>query len=211
MDTALYYHPTAPPTLITPLLAFRDNHPFLTALILITYTAGLLTYSALLCAGLQDLHGPGGIPWLPAIFLTDGILVCCCPFAAVLPVVFWPLLVASNILFACLRWFLAAPTFCGIRRETLIRPFKAWTAGVRRWVRERRRAGKQRRALLPVVGGGPRSAPRGGYGTVSESRTRANREYHAFPGPQRMQYARQPPPPQSDAASVRSVPPPYQE
>lgn len=209
MDTALY-HPTAPPTLITPLLAFRDNHPFLTALILITYTVGLLTYSAILCAGLQDLHGPGGIPWLPPIFLTDGILVCCCPLAAVLPVVLWPLLIASNVLLACLRWFLAAPTFCGIRREALIRPFRACTVRVRRWVRERRNGGKQRRALLPVVGDGLRSAPRGGYGTVNEGGSRANREYYASPRPQRMHYARQPPF-QSDVASVRSVPPPYQE
>lgn len=198
--------PTALHTLPTPLLAFHDNHPFLTALILIVYASGVFTYTLILCA---SLHDPRTIPWLPPIFLTDGILVCFCPLATVLPVVLWPLVVVCNVLIACLRWFLAAPTFCGVRREVFVRPYRACAGRVRRWRRDRRDR-KQRRALLPVVNGGSRYTPRLSYGAVNEGRVRVDREPYSSPRIQRMQYARQPPF-QSDAASVRSVPPPYQE
>lgn len=199
--------PTALQSLPTPLLAFHDNHPFLTALFLIVYVPGVFAYSIILLS--TSLQGPRSIPWLPPIFLTDGILVCCCPLAAVLPVLLWPLMVVGNILLDCLRWFVAAPTFCGIRRETILRPYRACAERVRRW-RWNRRERKQRRALLPVTNGGLRYAPRTGYGTVNEGRVRIDREQYSSPRNQRMQYARQPPFP-SDAASVRSVPPPYQE
>lgn len=191
--------PTAVQSLPTPLLTFHDNHPFLTALFLIVYVSGVFVYSSILLT--TSLHDMRTIPWLPPIFLTDGILVCCCPLAAVLPVILWPLVVVCNIFLNFLCWFLAAPTFCGIRREAL-----AYRTCVERMRRER----KQRRALLPVTNGGLRYAPRTGYGTVNGARVRIDREQYSSPRSQRMQYARQPPF-SSDAASVRSVPPPYQE
>lgn len=197
MDTANSQLPSA-------LLAFHDNHPFLTALILIVYTSGVFIYSLILCSSLHDVRT---IPWLPPIFLTDGILVCCCPLAAVLPIVIWPLVVVCNALLACMRWFLAAPTFCGIRREVFVQPYRACADRFRRWGRDRRDR-KQRRALLPVANGGLRYEPGTGYGAVNGNRARVGREQYSSPRSQRMQYARQP---QSDAASVISVPPPYQE
>lgn len=198
MDTSSAQLPSA-------LLAFHDNHPFLTALILIVYFLGFGFYSFILCASLHDVRT---IPWLPPIFLTDGILICCCPLAAVLPVILWPFVVLCHILLACLRWFLAAPTFCGIRREAFVRPYRAYADRLRRWARDRRDR-KQRRALLPVANGGSRDEPGTGYGAINGSRTGINREQYSSPRSQRMQYARQPPF-QSDAASVISVPPPYQ-
>lgn len=198
--------PMALQSLKTALFIFHDNHPFLSALILIIYASGVFIYSLFLCA---SVHDPRTIPWLPPVFLTDGILVCCCPLAAVLPVILWPLVFVCNILIACLQWFLAAPTFCGIRREAFIRPYRSCVGKLRQWGRDRR-ARKQRRALLPVTNGVPRHAPRTGYGTVNEGRIWVDREQYSSSRTQRMQYARQPPF-QSDAASVRSVPPPYQE
>ncbi|KAH8768880.1 hypothetical protein F5883DRAFT_643555 [Diaporthe sp. PMI_573] len=198
--------PTALQNLTTALLTFHNNHPVLTYLLLIIYATGVFTYSLIFCASLHDLRT---VPWLPSVFLTDGILICCCPLAAVLPIFLWPLLVASNVFLACLRWFLAAPTFCGIRREVFLRPYKPFDAWVRRWQQDRR-YWKQRRALLPVANAGLRHAPRADYGAVNVSRIRVDRE--GYSGHRAlhdcMQYARQPPS-QADAASVRSVPPPY--
>lgn len=195
--------PTALQSLTSALLTFHDNHPFLSALLWIIYASGVVAFSIALCA---SLHDPRTIPWLSPIFLTDGILVCCCPLAAVLPVLLWPLVIAHNVLLASLRWFLAAPTFCGIRREVFVRPYRACAGRVRRWRQDRRYRKQQRRALLPVTNGGASGdAPRADYGAVDGSRIRIVREQYSGAC---MQCARQPPS-HADAASVRSVPPPY--
>lgn len=212
--------------LLTALLAFFDNYPYLApfTLILYVFVAGLL--SIVLCANLRDLS-----TWLPPVFLPDGILVCCCPLAAVLSILLWPLMVVCFVvlltlvgvwyaviwplvavfcvLLDSLRWFLAAPTFCGIRREAFIGLYMACCERLRRWGRGRRDR-KQRQALLPVANGGPGDEPGTGYGAINGSRTRVEQEQYSSPRSQRMQYARQPPF-QSDAASVVSAPPRYQE
>lgn len=197
MNTTASPPPTALQTLPSALLALHDAHPFTTALLLTIYASGVLIYTILLCA---SLHDPRTIPWLSPVFLTDGVLVCCCPLAAVLPVLLWPLVVACGALDSCLRWFLAAPTFCGVRRETFARLCRARS----------RRDRKQRRSLLPVAGDGRRHAPRAGYGALDGRITRVERDHYPTSRSQRMQYARQPQF-QSDVASVSSAPPPYQE
>lgn len=191
--------------LATALVDFHTDHPALSILLFLIYASGVLAGSILLCSNALN---PRGIPWLPPVFLTDGILVCCCPLAAVLPVLLWPLVIAYKVLLFCLRWFLAAPTFCGIGRDVFIRPYRACARELRRRSRDRR-AAKQRRGLLPVTNG-VRAMPRMEYGAINGSRPHLNREQYASVRSQHVCFARQPPS-QSEAASVRSVPPPYQE
>lgn len=223
MDTESSLH-TALHTLAAALTDFQTAHPALAMIVLLIYITGVLFGSVVLCSSLGDLRG---VSWLPNIFLTDGVLICCCPLAAVLPILLWPLVIIGNILLFCLRWFLAAPTFCGIRREAFIKPYKICARTLRRWGRERR-AKKQRRGLLPVANGA-RATPQTGYGAISVGRpqldrepcgcprshgTRSSRQARLQPEIESdveaiMRYARQQHF-QSDVESVRSAPPPYQ-
>ncbi|KAL1863041.1 hypothetical protein Daus18300_008197 [Diaporthe australafricana] len=196
---------TALQGIATAILDFHTDHPALSILLFLIYASGVLAGSILLCSNADN---PRAISWLPHVFLTDGILVCCCPLATVLPIFLWPLVIVYHILRFCLRWFLAAPTFCGIRREVIIRPYRACARGLRRWGRDRR-ARKQRRGLLPVTNS-VRDGPRAGYGAINGSRPHLEREQNAIVRSQHVCFAHQPPS-QSDMASVRSIPPPYQE
>ncbi|ROW07987.1 hypothetical protein VMCG_03652 [Cytospora schulzeri] len=65
-----------------------------------------------------------GIPWVPLVFYTDGILMWFLPVATVLPMLLWPAsLVAWAILATC-RKASGADTFCGISRGRLQREYR---------------------------------------------------------------------------------------
>lgn len=186
---------------------FKTEHPFL------FYSAALL-YLCPVAVGLIALLlfvRPRDIPWLHPIFLTDGVLICCCPLAAVLPVILWPLMLIMALLGRALRWFLAAPTFCGIRRNT-IRLYATRllslpiVAGSRAWhtvvglFRSRR---KVHQPLLPAERVPPSTPP---YGSMGTSRGSFQTRQHNPPGPR----GARSPTMQSDARSTRFAPPPYE-
>lgn len=162
MDTSNTQLPSA-------LLAFHDNHPILTALLHIVYALGFGIYFFILCERLHDLST---VPWLPTIFLTDGILVWFCPLAAMLPVLLWPLfplcyllvvcfqllLACFGLFLACFRFSLAAPTFCGIKREVFVGLYRACADRFRPW-KWNRQDGKQRRAPPPITNGDMKYEP----------------------------------------------------
>lgn len=198
------------------LLAFYDNHPVLAAFILIVYASVVLGLFLFLCISLHDLRT---IPWLPPIFLTDGILVCCCPLAAVLPIILWPLMVVYHILMAayyillgCLKWFLAAPTFCGIRREALVQLYQACAEGLRRRKRDKQdmKQMKQKRPLLWETNPFSRHQPQTGYGTLNNSGTWVTRGQYSNPfRRQGMQYDTQSP--FQNKPPLMSAPSPFQQ
>lgn len=82
-------------------------------------------------------NGPRSIPLIPTIFVDDGILICCFPLVAFLHVLVFPFILiltcfiwavlwavprAEMLLLTAVKWFLTAPTYCGISRRT----WKQW-------------------------------------------------------------------------------------
>lgn len=199
MESAYFpmYSPSAGP-IFDAIAVFRHQHPVLfyalASIYFIPALAGLLALSCCI--------RPRDTPWLHPIFLTDGFLVCCCPLASVLPVVLWPAWLLGVLLAKALQWFSNAPTYCGVERVTVRRWGRMWRSRLT-W----RGRKKQTGALLPTDGGVSSAGP--GYGSLGHARGPRPEPYRS-PGTRHMRYAR-PPTTDTDAASVRSVPPPYHE
>lgn len=149
---------------------FTSNHPFstfLASLLLLAYLAGVIWG---FCVLFMHVGEPSSIEWLPSIFTTDGILVCCCPLAVILPIIFWPVMLLAVVLRLMLLWFLAAPTYCGIPRgwycaclQAFVRYPQVCVDRGRQWLL-RRREERRRRDTLPTM-----NQPSPGYGTMHGS------------------------------------------
>lgn len=187
----------------TAISHFTSIHPFtrvVAYLFLSVYFMGVIWGLCVLCMRMGELST---IEWLPPIFTTDGILVCCCPLAVILPIIFWPLMLLAIILRRIFIWFLAAPTYCGIPRKrcgvclgAFIRIPIFYVDRIWQWHLSRREE-RQRQGTLPTTHqSSPRSSP--SYGTMNDS------------GPSAGQYVSgQLPSTWSNTSSTWSTPPPY--
>ncbi|KAL2289332.1 hypothetical protein FJTKL_02335 [Diaporthe vaccinii] len=138
------------------LLAFLDNYPDLARVILLIYVWVALLLFIILCGSLL-VRDSSMLFWLPTIFLTDGILVWFSPLAAVLSILFWPLLPVRSVLLDCFRLPLTAPTFCGIKREAFVRLYAACADRLQRWKRDWRDKEQRRDRLLGYRSTGSRT------------------------------------------------------
>lgn len=196
--------------------SFRTQHAGLFIFLVIIYSIptliGLIHIATLAST-------PRAIPYLHPIFLEDGILVCCCPLAVILPLILWPLVLVNTIfrcilhqIYRALRWVLNAPTFCGIRRYT----YRQWAVSLRMKIatgfrrvqkmcspQDRKSARAAQQEAAPI-----RVHRRHGYGTIRSSPTVSNPSPPTSTGHFQYQRVSNMDP---DAASIVSAPPPYSQ